>query len=414
MKQCPKCGANAADNAKFCIRCGFNIKKYEDESIYCPMCGTKVAGGSFCPECGHPLPTSAGNAVNVKADNASGIAEAPATEAVKESVAEAEVYNAVDKEENEKKKLLAPFKYSEQANGTYVIEGLADPSVTVIDIPEETTVIGKSAFEGTDVSVVTLPDGLLKIDDAAFKGCADLVYINLPKSLVYIGNEAFMDCPDLDITIPESVRKVGEDAISGTVNGLSYYMKKNCVKGNMIKFGSYNFDDENTKAPIEWRVIKVEDGKALLGSKYTLDYKKLNSWYYWEDNIASWLDGEFINTAFSSKERDFISTVEIIFKTGYDSSTNVATEHRKIFLPNDSIIRDADYYSYLNDTSITPYAKKICETKAICTCDIDTNWVSGSGWRPQGRVMLDTETGKSFTTVSNSFGIRPLLWVKLD
>ena len=59
MKQCPKCQASISDTAKFCIKCGCNIKKFEEEqaqqTYFCPECGTKFSGGTFCPECGHDI-----------------------------------------------------------------------------------------------------------------------------------------------------------------------------------------------------------------------------------------------------------------------------------------------------------------------------------------------------------------------
>ena len=56
MKQCPKCNASIIDTAKFCPKCGVNIKKYEEEHAknrFCPECGTPVADGDFCIECGY-------------------------------------------------------------------------------------------------------------------------------------------------------------------------------------------------------------------------------------------------------------------------------------------------------------------------------------------------------------------------
>lgn len=61
MKKCPKCNAEVNDSVKFCIFCGFNIKKHEEESAkavqfkFCPECGTQLSGGAFCPECGHKI-----------------------------------------------------------------------------------------------------------------------------------------------------------------------------------------------------------------------------------------------------------------------------------------------------------------------------------------------------------------------
>ena len=55
MKICPSCNATVGDDARFCVKCGFNIKKHEEENnaIFCPSCGTKFSGGVFCPQCGY-------------------------------------------------------------------------------------------------------------------------------------------------------------------------------------------------------------------------------------------------------------------------------------------------------------------------------------------------------------------------
>ena len=57
MKECPKCKVLVADTAKFCIKCGFNIKNHEEENskYFCPECGTEFSDGKFCPECGYNI-----------------------------------------------------------------------------------------------------------------------------------------------------------------------------------------------------------------------------------------------------------------------------------------------------------------------------------------------------------------------
>ncbi len=44
---CPECHTPCAENAKFCMECGYVLKKV------CPSCGNKLSGSAkFCPECG--------------------------------------------------------------------------------------------------------------------------------------------------------------------------------------------------------------------------------------------------------------------------------------------------------------------------------------------------------------------------
>ena len=72
--------------------------------------------------------------------------------------------------------------------------------------------------------------------------------------------------------------------------------------------GSYPTEKDGTAAPILWRVMSVSDGGAYLMSEYILDAKRVdgnkNSYAGWASSeLRQWLDGEFADTAFSSREK---------------------------------------------------------------------------------------------------------------
>ena len=86
------------------------------------------------------------------------------------------------------------------------------------DLPEEYTVkqgtygIADSAFRGSGVKKVTVPDGVQALV-GSFEGCASLEEVVLPNSLSSIGYGAFAGCESLEsITIPDSVTSIGWDA----------------------------------------------------------------------------------------------------------------------------------------------------------------------------------------------------------
>lgn len=97
--------------------------------------------------------------------------------------------------------------------------------------------------------------------------------------------------------------------------------------GDIIEFGSYEQDaqSENGPEPIQWIVIKVDNDKSLLLSKYTLDnhpYNDERAEVTWEIcSLRKWLNDEFLNTAFDGDERAFIqnvtNTTENSFGTGH-------------------------------------------------------------------------------------------------
>ncbi len=87
--------------------------------------------------------------------------------------------------------------------------------------------------------------------------------------------------------------------------------------GSIVTFGHYeqDADESNGPEPIEWIVLDVQGGKALLLSKYGLDVKPYNTELAdvtWETcTLRSWLNGDFLNAAFSEKERSAILLTEV-------------------------------------------------------------------------------------------------------
>mgnify|MGYP000516886521 FL=1 len=68
--------------------------------------------------------------------------------------------------------------------------------------------------------------------------------------------------------------------------------------------------------PIKWRVIKCENGEALLLSDIVLDKQKYNKRLKkvtWEKStLRKWLNKKFMNRAFSSSEQEAIRTTKVI------------------------------------------------------------------------------------------------------
>jgi hypothetical protein len=109
--------------------------------------------------------------------------------------------------------------------------------------------------------------------------------------------------------------------------------------GSSIQFGAYEQDNDltNGKEPIEWQVLEVRENKALLISKYGLDYQQYNTEYTnitWEDStLRKWLNRDFLKDAFSITEQDciLITTVTADKNPEYDTDPGNATED-KIFI----------------------------------------------------------------------------------
>ena len=89
-----------------------------------------------------------------------------------------------------------------------------------VKIPEsyenyKVTVLGRSLFNGKDVTSVEIPDTVKEIQDYAFSSNRSLKSVKLPKNLETIGTNAFFNCSSLEsIELPASLKEIGVFAFS--------------------------------------------------------------------------------------------------------------------------------------------------------------------------------------------------------
>ncbi len=74
-------------------------------------------------------------------------------------------------------------------------------------IPDSVTSIGRSAFEGCHLNIITISDQVISIGDFAFSG-SGLASITIPASVTSIGEEAFLWCRNLTEIIVEDDNEV--------------------------------------------------------------------------------------------------------------------------------------------------------------------------------------------------------------
>lgn len=104
-------------------------------------------------------------------------------------------------------------------NGT-VITGSKSNLVGELVIPEGITKIDIAAFRGrTGLSKVVLPSSLIDIEDFAFYGCSGLREVVFGDKLVEISYAAFSRCTELEsIELPKHLGTIGKDAFYGCSN----------------------------------------------------------------------------------------------------------------------------------------------------------------------------------------------------
>ena len=80
---------------------------------------------------------------------------------------------------------------------------------------------------------VNIPYGITKIESYIFASCESLTKVVIPNSVIEIEEYAFAGCTSLNLTVPDSVKIIGENAFldvpnvnySGTATGFPWGAK---------------------------------------------------------------------------------------------------------------------------------------------------------------------------------------------
>lgn len=80
-------------------------------------------------------------------------------------------------------------------------------------IPSGVCGIGDKVFENSDITGVTIPEGVRYINNGAFKNCTSLKNVKIPKSVQKIGEYAFYECSSLSsVTFSVGLKSIEDNA----------------------------------------------------------------------------------------------------------------------------------------------------------------------------------------------------------
>lgn len=192
--------------------------------------------------------------------------------------------------------------------------------------------------------------------------------------------------------------------------------------GSYISFGCYPQGINGEIKPIEWQVLKTEQDKMLLISKYGLD----NSCFHdveeetdWEScSLRSWLNRTFYNTAFTKLQQQQILATDIVVEEGKVSHDRHTVQDH-IFLLS---LREAkEILGYTSSKPNSAYVGiEVCEPTdyvvrfrrariaegSICW------WLRSNGATDSRAAYVERDypdsAGEEFY---EEYGVRPAMWV---
>lgn len=167
--------------------------------------------------------------------------------------------------------------------------------------------------------------------------------------------------------------------------------------------------------PIKWRVIKCENGEALLLSDIVLDKQKYNKRLKkvtWEKStLRKWLNKKFMNRAFSSSEQEAIRTTKVINEDNYYYKTDGGNDTLdKIYLLSLSETDEEKEYGFTDSYGMTIKYSNYADLD-----DYQYWWLRTPGEKNISAAAVDM-FGKAYGGGGESdmeLGIRPVLHLNL-
>ena len=193
--------------------------------------------------------------------------------------------------------------------------------------------------------------------------------------------------------------------------------------GDYVFFGVYEQDNNtsNGKENVEWLVLEVKDGKALVISKYALDYQQYNTEFTdvtWEIcTLRKWLNNDFLGSAFSAEEKAMIPTVTVSADKNPDYSTNPGNATRdQVFLL--SITEANKYFSSDSARQCKPTKYAVANGAYVNSDNSNCFWWLRS---PGGIQCIAAGVGNdgdvyesgNYVNYAN-YAVRPALWIDLS
>ena len=206
-------------------------------------------------------------------------------------------------------------------------------------------------------------------------------------------------------------------------------------EGKYVTFGRYPQTAEgNDQTPIEWLVLEVQGNKALLLSRYGLDTKRYNEKNVditWEKStLRSWLNGTFLNKAFTVEEQKGIVVTNVDNGSSqghskWSTSGGNNTQDRVFLLSYGEAnkylgVTYEDSQNTKSRVAPTAYAIKKRAYTWISNKTADGTaagwwWLRSPGTHQDNAALVNTDGSLYGNHVNrDSVSVRPAVWINLE
>ncbi len=191
--------------------------------------------------------------------------------------------------------------------------------------------------------------------------------------------------------------------------------RRDLKQGDVITFGGWVQGKKGEYLPLEWIVLKRDGEKALVTTKYLVDFMPYGALNWRDSSVRSWLGTTFYNGAFSQENKKAIAEITLT-----DSNGNVSTD--SVF-----ILSKEEAFTYLTRetlrTDYSEWGEKKLKDAVTPTLQPGHSYASYSGdpyWlRDIGNQMrvcsvnVMGNVDKDTLYTEERMGVRPAMWIEL-
>ena len=189
--------------------------------------------------------------------------------------------------------------------------------------------------------------------------------------------------------------------------------------GNTVTFGVYEQDNDlkNGPEPLQWKVLKKTGKRVLLFSEKIIDARAFHDTYgptRWRvSNMRTWLNGDFMQTAFTEAEQKLIPQVELPDSGNdyYGVDPGVETVDRVFLLSADEM----NAY-FRTDPSRKAQPTEYAKARGFSRNPDGWWWLRNPG-EDASHASLVYKSGNIYLlgerVTRDYIGVRPALWVEL-
>ncbi len=187
--------------------------------------------------------------------------------------------------------------------------------------------------------------------------------------------------------------------------------RRDVKQGDVITFGGWVQGKKGEYQPLEWVVLKREGGKALVTTKYLVDFMPYGALTWKDSAVRSWLNSTFYNGAFTANDKKAISETLLTDTETTDKVFILNYEEAFGYLTKSTLRTD---YSEWGEKKLEEAIKPTLPAGASYARMFgDPYWLRDLGDEMRVCILNSVGNFSKNELYTERNGIRPAMWIEL-